>query len=147
MSTLGRPCGGWLSDKLGGVRVLQGSLLYILLAGLSLTFAPPFTMFTWIMFGFGFITGVGNGAVFKLVAQHFHQDTGVATGIIGAAGGLGGFFPPLVLGIFRDSLSSYTHGFFLLSAFALICTVCNSRVNSPPMRPNSIETIELHRKP
>lgn len=130
MSTLGRPCGGWLSDRLGGIRILQGALIYILLAGLCLAFTLSFTSFTLLMFGFGFITGIGNGAVFKLVAQHFRQDTGIATGIVGAAGGLGGFFPPLLLGVFRDSLSTYTHGFLLLSALALACTFCNTRLDS-----------------
>ena len=48
--------------------------------------------------------GLGNGAVFKLVPEHFPKDTGTVTGLVGALGGLGGFFPPLLLGVFRDQL-------------------------------------------
>ena len=48
------------------------------------------------------LMGLGNGAVFKLVPEHFPKDTGTVTGLVGALGGLGGFFPPLLLGVFRD---------------------------------------------
>ena len=50
------------------------------------------------------LMGLGNGAVFKLVPEHFPNDTGTVTGLVGALGGLGGFFPPLLLGVFRDRL-------------------------------------------
>ena len=64
--------------------------------------------------------GLGNGAVFKLVAQYFPKNTGLVTGIAGCAGGLGGFFPPLLLGFVKDATGSYALGFVLLfSAIAL----------------------------
>jgi NNP family nitrate/nitrite transporter-like MFS transporter len=66
--------------------------------------------------------GFGNGGVFKLVPQYFPRQTGSVTGLVGAAGGLGGFFPPIVLGICRDQTGSYTLGFVLLIIFALGCT-------------------------
>ena len=59
--------------------------------------------------------GLGNGAVFKLVPEHFPKDTGTVTGLVGALGGLGGFFPPLLLGVFRDRLGVIWPGFLLLS--------------------------------
>jgi NNP family nitrate/nitrite transporter-like MFS transporter len=62
--------------------------------------------------------GIGNGAVFKMVPQFFPQSTGAATGIVGAAGGIGGFFPPIVLGIVEDSTGTYAMGFVFLVAFA-----------------------------
>jgi len=43
------------------------------------------------------------------------------TGLVGAAGGLGGFFPPLVLGLIKQHTGTFTFGFLLLSFFALIC--------------------------
>ena len=69
--------------------------------------------------------GLGNGAVFKLVPEYFPRETGTVTGLVGAAGGLGGFFPPLVLGLIRSQTGSYALGFVLLSAFALLCLAMN----------------------
>ncbi|HMQ34454.1 MAG TPA: hypothetical protein PKD53_27205, partial [Chloroflexaceae bacterium] len=62
-----------------------------------------------------------------LVPQWFPGRTGVVTGIVGAAGGLGGFFPPLVLGAVRQSLGGYSLGFALLSLTAILCLVLNER--------------------
>jgi NNP family nitrate/nitrite transporter-like MFS transporter len=65
--------------------------------------------------------GLGNGAVFKLVPELFPKSVGAVTGLVGAAGGLGGFFPPLVLGLVRQATGSFTPGFLLLGAFAFFC--------------------------
>jgi NNP family nitrate/nitrite transporter-like MFS transporter len=78
----------------------------------------PFSLGAFIC---AILFGLGNGGVFKLVPQYFPQQVGTVTGLVGAAGGLGGFFPPLALGLFRQLLGSYTLGFVLLSLFALIC--------------------------
>jgi NNP family nitrate/nitrite transporter-like MFS transporter len=67
--------------------------------------------------------GSGNGAVFKLVPDYFPKSVGSVTGLVGAAGGLGGFFPPLVLGGIRDLTGSFTVGFVLLSVSSLLCCV------------------------
>ena len=67
--------------------------------------------------------GLGNGAVFKAVPQDFPTATGAATGIVGAAGGLGGFFPPIVMGIVKDHFDTYALGFIGLVAFAAVCLV------------------------
>jgi NNP family nitrate/nitrite transporter-like MFS transporter len=67
--------------------------------------------------------GLGNGAVFKLVPQYFPRSTGLVTGIAGAAGGLGGFFPPLLMGLVRDNMGNYSLGFILLAVFAVICLI------------------------
>jgi NNP family nitrate/nitrite transporter-like MFS transporter len=69
--------------------------------------------------------GLGNGAVFKLVPQYFPKETETVTGLVGAFGGLGGFFPPLELGLVKDATGSYTVGFILLSVFALACLAIN----------------------
>jgi nitrate/nitrite transporter NarK len=65
--------------------------------------------------------GLGNGAVFKLVPQFFPKETGTVTGLVGAFGGLGGFFPPLALGLIRDATGGYAWGFVFLACFALAC--------------------------
>jgi NNP family nitrate/nitrite transporter-like MFS transporter len=68
----------------------------------------------------GFL-GLGNGAVFKAVPLDFPQATGAATGIVGAAGGLGGFFPPIVMGLVKDHFDTYALGFVGLLVFACVC--------------------------
>jgi MFS transporter, NNP family, nitrate/nitrite transporter len=121
VATLSRPVGGWLSDRIGG----QKLLLYIFL-GIALISWLMATnsiwLFTFGSLGCAILFGLGNGGVFKLVPQYFPQQTGSVTGLVGAAGGLGGFFPPIVLGICRDMTGSYTIGFCLLIVFALTCT-------------------------
>jgi NNP family nitrate/nitrite transporter-like MFS transporter len=64
--------------------------------------------------------GMGNGAVFQLVPQRFPKEIGVITGIVGAAGGIGGFFLPNLLGGLRQLTDSFAGGFlaFGLTAFA-----------------------------
>jgi NNP family nitrate/nitrite transporter-like MFS transporter len=67
------------------------------------------------------LLGLGNGAVFKAVPLDFPTSTGAATGIVGAAGGLGGFFPPIVMGLVRDHFDTYALGFVGLLVFAAVC--------------------------
>ncbi|HEY7544419.1 MAG TPA: nitrate/nitrite transporter, partial [Blastocatellia bacterium] len=119
-----RPIGGWLADRFGGAQVLALVLgaIAILALGLTSTSMPLFTIGA---LGTAAMLGAGNGAVFKLVPEYFPRETGTVTGLVGAAGGLGGFFPPLVLGLIHSGTGSYTLGFALLSAFALICFAAN----------------------
>jgi MFS transporter, NNP family, nitrate/nitrite transporter len=126
VATLSRPVGGILSDKIGGQKLLLGVFLGI--AAISYLMAMPSIMlFTIGSIGCAILFGLGNGGVFKLVPQYFPQQTGSVTGLVGAAGGLGGFFPPIVLGICRDLTGSYAIGFGLLIIFALGCTVILSQ--------------------
>ena len=67
--------------------------------------------------------GLGNGAVFKMVPEYFPESVGSVTGLVGAAGGLGGFFPPLVLGFVKQQTGSFVAGFVMLSVFCLLCLV------------------------
>lgn len=125
MATLGRPFGGSLADHLGGRNVLYVVFAFIGLVGLFLAFGLPLGIFSLTIWALGFIAGIGNGAVFKLVPQYFSKDTGIATGIVGAAGGLGGFFPPLFMGFFKDTFGTYSFGFILLSLFTFISILFN----------------------
>ena len=126
VATLSRPIGGILSDKIGGQKLLLGVFLSI--AAISWLMAMPSIMlFTTGSIGCAILFGLGNGGVFKLVPQYFPQQTGSVTGLVGAAGGLGGFFPPIVLGICRDLTGSYAIGFGLLILFALSCTAILSQ--------------------
>lgn len=70
--------------------------------------AAGIVLFTFEALSSAVLFGLGNGAVFKLVAGYYPDKTGAVTGLVGAAGGLGGFFPPLVLGVVRDATGSYS---------------------------------------
>jgi MFS family permease len=130
LATLVRPLGGWLADRIGGAQVLSWVFGGVALFALLLTW-PSMLPFTVGALACALLLGLGNGAVFKLVPEHFRQDTGTVTGLVGALGGLGGFFPPLLLGVFRDQLGAIWPGFLLLSATALVLRVANQRVFHP----------------
>jgi MFS transporter, NNP family, nitrate/nitrite transporter len=120
LATLTRPLGGWLADRVGGVRVLVYIFIAVAALGLLMGCAwmPTFTVGA---LGAAAALGLGNGAVFKLVPQFFPKETGTVTGLVGAFGGLGGFFPPLALGLIRDATGGYAWGFVFLACFALLC--------------------------
>jgi NNP family nitrate/nitrite transporter-like MFS transporter len=118
-----RPVGGWLADRLGGIRMLL--MLYgvvaLMMAGISTL--PPITLTTALLFVAMMCLGMGNGSVFQLVPQRFAKEIGVITGIVGAAGGLGGFFLPKILGNLKLATGTFTPGFLILSGAALTCMV------------------------
>jgi NNP family nitrate/nitrite transporter-like MFS transporter len=118
-----RPLGGYLSDRLGGIRMLF--LLYLGLAaamgGMSLI--PPLAVAATLLFlGMGFL-GMGNGAVFQLVPLRFPREIGVLTGLVGAAGGVGGFILPLLLGVLKGKRGSFSGAFLAFSFAGLTCAV------------------------
>jgi MFS transporter, NNP family, nitrate/nitrite transporter len=120
LATLMRPVGGALADKIGGGTILfwvfpATALMAVFLA------IPTMPTFTVGALGMAAAIGLGNGAVFKLVPEYFPESVGSVTGLVGAAGGLGGFFPPLLLGAVRQVTGAYTLGFVFLGIFALIC--------------------------
>ncbi len=119
-----RPLGGWLSDRIGGARVLSLAFAGIVPFALLLAW-PAMLPFTVGALGCAALLGLGNGAVFKLVPQYFPGRTGTVTGLVGAMGGLGGFFPPLLLGAFRDAMGVVWPAFVLLA----ICSAALWRVN------------------
>jgi MFS transporter, NNP family, nitrate/nitrite transporter len=120
LATLMRPVGGALADRVGGHKVLLG--VFPVTAMMAVFMACPLmSTFTIGALGMAVAIGLGNGAVFKLVPQHFPKAVGSATGLVGAAGGLGGFFPPLLLGVIRQATGKFTWGFVLLAVFCLIC--------------------------
>jgi len=130
LATLLRPVGGWLADRIGGARVLSGVFLGVIPFALLLAW-PAMLPFTAGALGCAALLGLGNGAVFKLVPQYFPAETGTVTGLVGAMGGLGGFFPPLLLGFFRDRLGAIWPGFVLLAAMAGALWWVNRRVFVP----------------
>lgn len=99
LATMCRPAGGWLADRIGGARVLNGVFLGVIPFALLMAW-PSMLPFSVGALGCAALLGFGNGAVFKLVPGSFPAETGTVTGLVGAMGGLGGFFPPLLLGAF-----------------------------------------------
>ena len=124
LATLMRPVGGILADKIGGAKVLLFVFVVIAVLSLFLSF-DTIVPFTIGALGCAAALGLGNGAVFKLVPQYFPKETGTVTGLVGAFGGLGGFFPPIELGLVKDATGSYTIGFALLAAFSILCLAVN----------------------
>jgi NNP family nitrate/nitrite transporter-like MFS transporter len=139
LATLMRPVGGILADRWGGARVLVGVFSAMAVLG-SLMGCPFMPTFTVGALGAAAALGLGNGAVFKLVPEHFPKETGTVTGLVGAFGGLGGFFPPLVLGVIRDATGGYAFGFILLALSSVVCLLVNYSVfirkgpKAPPLR-------------
>ncbi len=108
-----RPVGGHLADRLGGASVL--GVLYASVAMLATLLAqlPAQYLALLLLVLIMACLGMGNGAVFQLVGQRFGREVGVATGIIGAAGGFGGFVLPSLFGVLKQFAGSYGVGFAL----------------------------------
>ena len=125
-AVVARPVGGWLSDKIGPARVLMISLAGAAVMAIVISLKPPPELLAGTTFVLmAVFLGLGTGAVFTWVAQRAPAErVGSVTGIVGAAGGLGGFFPPLVMGATYDvATHSYTIGLVLLCATALVALV------------------------
>jgi MFS transporter, NNP family, nitrate/nitrite transporter len=120
LGSLLRPLGGALADRHGGTTVLTavygiGAALLLFSSALPALGAAA-VAFPLVMGTFG----VGNGAVFQLVGLRYRERIGVLTGLVGAAGGLGGFFLPTILGTARDTFGSYGPG---IGAIAVVAAV------------------------
>ncbi|HEX3153407.1 MAG TPA: MFS transporter [Candidatus Angelobacter sp.] len=139
LATAMRPIGGWVSDKVGGLTILLWIFPFVAAMALLLTFESmvPFTMGA---LGMAAAIGLGNGAVFKLVPQYFPQSIGAVTGLVGAMGGLGGFFPPLALGLIRQQTGSFFWGFGLLTLFALLCLAVAKLVSQQQLKLHALKT-------
>jgi MFS transporter, NNP family, nitrate/nitrite transporter len=112
-----RPLGGYLSDRFGGIRVLTWVFLGVAATIAGVSTLPTLGPCTLLRVTGMTLLGMGNGAVFQLVAQRFPGEIGVITGLVAAAGGLGGFMLPNALGSLRQLTQSYGGGFL---AFALV---------------------------
>lgn len=140
-----RPVGGILADRIGGIRSLQFLFAVVAMAYLIISFLPEgiapdaamlgnakvagwgffeLPAMAWMAVAVFFVgamaLGMGNGAVFQLVPQRFRREMGVVTGLVGAAGGLGGFFLAKALGWSKGMSGDFAIGFWLFAALALV---------------------------
>jgi NNP family nitrate/nitrite transporter-like MFS transporter len=115
--------GGALADSIGGVRTLTAVFIVAALAltGVSLatTIWTSLALFVAAMLALG----TGNGAVFQLVPQRFSAEIGVMTGLVGMAGGVGGFWLASSLGLARQWTGSYAGGFLIFATLAVVALV------------------------
>ncbi|NQD92716.1 NarK/NasA family nitrate transporter, partial [Pseudomonas sp. CrR25] len=116
-----RPFGGALADRIGGIRSLlvmyTCSSLCIAAVGFNLTSsAAALALFVAAMLGLG----AGNGAVFQLVPQRFRKEIGVMTGLIGMAGGVGGFLLAAGLGAIKQHTGDYQLGLWLFASLGVL---------------------------
>ncbi len=119
VGALGRPFGGALADRLGGIRSLH---IFYLTAALALVLASQLTNL-WLCAGAFLIAsaafGMCNGSVFQLLPQRFGRDLGAMTGIVGCGGGLGGFLLGMSLGYSKGLTGNYTTGLLLFALLSL----------------------------
>ena len=119
--SLVRPLGGRLSDRIGGIRTLSvmyalaAAFLFIASIGLNSSTAAVI-VFVLAMLALG----TGNGAVFQLVPQRFRKEIGVMTGLVGMAGGIGGFYLASSLGYSKQLTGSYQTGLMIFASLALV---------------------------
>ncbi|MEV6205196.1 MFS transporter [Streptomyces sp. NPDC051771] len=125
-----RPLGGWLSDRVRPVPVLTASYGLVAACAFLASFETELVpVGTAAFLGTAAGLGAGSGAVFALVARLVPAErVGSVTGVVGAAGGLGGFFPPLVMGAIESVTHDYTWGFVLLAVTAAGAAAVTSTV-------------------
>ena len=122
--SLVRPVGGYLADRIGGIRsltvvyIVASALLALVSVGL-----PQAWMACVVFVGAMLALGMGNGAVFQLVPQRFRKEIGVMTGLVGMAGGIGGFYLASSLGYSKQLTGSYQAAFLVFSALAAIALI------------------------
>lgn len=114
-----RPVGGWLGDRFGGYRLLLALFSCIGFCFMLVSILPSLAAVVLLLFLSMGMLGMGNGAIFQMAPQRFPAEIELVTGIVGAAGGLGGFFLPSLLGLLKDLSGSYAAG-LLLFAMVLV---------------------------
>jgi NNP family nitrate/nitrite transporter-like MFS transporter len=119
--SLVRPMGGALADRIGGLSAL--TVVYAVAAALlvAISTGPATLPLALGLFVLAMLSlGVGNGAVFQLVPTRFRAEVGVMTGLVGCAGGVGGFFLAWSLGLAKQWFGSPQLGFLVFAAIALV---------------------------
>jgi NNP family nitrate/nitrite transporter-like MFS transporter len=117
-----RPIGGWLSDRIGPIRVLSVCYGVVVVTATVVSTHPPVDTLGALSFlTMAAALGAGSGATFALIAQVTEPArVGGVSGLVGAAGGFGGFVPPLLMGYIYGRAGSYEWGLYLLAITAAL---------------------------
>ncbi len=120
LAVIMRPVGGWLADRVGPIPVLAGGYGVVVVAAAVASTTPVLEPVGAVAFlAMALALGSGTGATFALIAKVTDPSrVGGVTGLVGAAGGLGGFVPPLIMGYVYGQTDSYAIGLLLLSVTA-----------------------------
>src|SRR5689334_2747598 len=122
--SLVRPFGGALADRVGGIRTLTTMYFIAALALFVVATNLPTALAAAAVFVVAMLAlGMANGAVFQLVPQRFRDEIGVMTGLVGMAGGVGGFYLASSLGFAKQFTGMYSSGFFIFGGLALLALV------------------------
>ncbi len=122
--SLARPVGGMIADRIGGIRTLLTMYAIAALLLLAMSFGQPnLTSSLSIVIPVMAVLGMGNGAVFQLVPQRFRKEIGVMTGLVGMAGGIGGFYLAASLGWFKQVTGSYQLGVLIFAGLAVLAII------------------------
>ena len=137
--SLVRPFGGLLADRFSPLRVLCGIFIGITLSSILLAQLLSLHWTVPIIAGTVTLMGCGNGVIFRLVSDRFQYRMGLASGVIGSAGALGGFLLPSWLGFLKDVTGTYLNGFLLLggvgmlAALSVIMAIRRERLMARPL--------------
>ena len=129
LATFLRPVGGILGDKLNAVKVLMVDFVIMIIGALILGLSNHIALFTIGCLMISVCAGIGNGLIFKLVPSYFAKEAGSANGIVSMMGGLGGFFPPLVITYVTGMTGSSHLAFIFLAVFGLIALITMVHLN------------------
>ena len=129
LATFLRPVGGVIGDKFNAVQALIIDFVIMIIGALILSLSSHIVLFTIGYLAISICAGIGNGLIFKLVPSYFSKEAGSANGIVSMMGGLGGFFPPLVI-TFVTSITGSSHlAFFFLAIFGVIALITMIHLN------------------
>ncbi|MGX2040302.1 MFS transporter [Methylocaldum sp. MU1018] len=141
--SMSRPVGGLLADRVGGIRALQFLFVVVSLSYLAISFLPEgpapagtanakavgwnlleLPAIDWAAVAIFFVgataLGMGNGSVFQMVPLRFRKEIGVITGLVGCAGGVGGFFLAKALGWSWEMQRGFAAGFSVFAGLPLL---------------------------
>ncbi|HIN91410.1 MAG TPA: NarK/NasA family nitrate transporter [Alphaproteobacteria bacterium] len=126
-----RPVGGWMADRYGGIRSMQHLFAVTAVCMFVVSFSIPYTWLVVILLIVGTASlGMGSGAVFQLVPLRFRKEVGAVTGMVGAAGGLGGFFLAWFMFQSKQLTNDFSLGFFMFSILSVLSLYGIHRVKS-----------------
>ncbi len=139
LATCLRPLGGILGDKFNAVSMLKVFFSIMIVGALILGISSQILLFTIGCLTVSICVGIGNGLVFKLVPLYFTTEAGVANGIVSMMGGLGGFFPPLVITAVTSLTGSSHLAFIFLSIFGIVALLTMFNLSK---REQAVSTVE-----